>query len=647
MAKKIRKVFDADGLLADAIAGYTPREPQIQMAEAVAKAIDTKQSLIVEAGTGTGKTFAYLAPAFASKEKTIISTGTKNLQEQLFHRDLPVVKDAMMSPKQVALLKGRANYLCKFRMDQYGKNNRGLEKSQLMELTTVRTWAESTSSGDMGELKALPEDARILPHVTSTVDNCLGRDCPDYDGCYLVKARQAALDADIIVVNHHLFFADLALKDTGFGELIPEAQTIIFDEAHQVPDIASEYFGQQFSTRLLQDAARDIHQIYRTTLKDIEQVDKIATKLAALSADFRLAFPEKPERGKYSVITQNAEIAETLGRLSEYLTICVDILKVHIGRDKALDNIYERLVQAKTNLQAVTDTTVTGVSLWYETTPKQVVLHLTPLSIADKFSEMAQSPRRSWIFTSATLMVDGGFAHFQETMGLQSAQTMTLGSPFNYAEQALLCVPRFLPEPSHRDMQTHLLDIAKKLVKAANGRCFLLFTSHYMLRTVAASLQAEITNKVLVQGTTTKQALLDAYLADSTSVLLATGAFWEGVDVRGDDLVCVLIDKLPFAAPDDPLLQAKIDDCKKSGGNAFAKIQIPQAVITLKQGAGRLIRDEKDKGVLVICDTRLATKDYGKIFLKSLPPMQRTRDLDKAIAFLHDLAAPISSVESA
>lgn len=647
MAKKIRKVFDADGLLADAIAGYTPREPQIQMAEAVAKAIDTKQSLIVEAGTGTGKTFAYLAPAFASKEKTIISTGTKNLQEQLFHRDLPVVKDAMMSPKQVALLKGRANYLCKFRMDQYGKTNRGLEKSQLMELTTVRTWAESTSSGDMGELKALPEDARILPHVTSTVDNCLGRDCPDYDGCYLVKARQAALDADIIVVNHHLFFADLALKDTGFGELIPEAQTIIFDEAHQVPDIASEYFGQQFSTRLLQDAARDIHQIYRTTLKDIEQVDKIATKLAALSADFRLAFPEKPERGKYSLITQNAEIAETLGRLSEYLTICVDILKVHIGRDKALDNIYERLVQAKTNLQAVTDTTVTGVSLWYETTPKQVVLHLTPLSIADKFSEMAQSPRRSWIFTSATLMVDGGFAHFQETMGLQSAQTMTLGSPFNYAEQALLCVPRFLPEPSHRDMQTHLLDIAKKLVKAANGRCFLLFTSHYMLRTVAASLQAEITNKVLVQGTTTKQALLDAYLADSTSVLLATGAFWEGVDVRGDDLVCVLIDKLPFAAPDDPLLQAKIDDCKKSGGNAFAKIQIPQAVITLKQGAGRLIRDEKDKGVLVICDTRLATKDYGKIFLKSLPPMQRTRDLGKAIAFLHDLAAPISSVESA
>jgi ATP-dependent DNA helicase DinG len=276
MAKKIRKVFDADGLLADDIAGYTPREAQIQMAEAVAKAIDTKQSLIVEAGTGTGKTFAYLAPAFASKEKTIISTGTKNLQEQLFHRDLPVVKDAMMSPKQVALLKGRANYLCKFRMDQYGKTNRGLEKSQLMELTTVRTWAESTSSGDMGELKALPEDARILPHVTSTVDNCLGRDCPDYDGCYLVKARQAALDADIIVVNHHLFFADLALKDTGFGELIPEAQTIIFDEAHQVPDIASEYFGQQFSTRLLQDAARDIHQIYITTIKDIELVDKFA-----------------------------------------------------------------------------------------------------------------------------------------------------------------------------------------------------------------------------------------------------------------------------------------------------------------------------------------------------------------------------------
>jgi ATP-dependent DNA helicase DinG len=637
MPKKIRKVFDQDGLLAQVIAGYTPREPQIQMAEGVAEAVKLKQTLIVEAGTGTGKTFAYLAPAFASTGKAIISTGTKNLQEQLFHRDLPVVRDAMSSHKLVALLKGRSNYLCKFRMDQYGKTNRGLDKAQLMELTTVRSWAESTSSGDMGELKALPENAKILPFVTSTVDNCLGRDCPDYDGCYLVKARQSALDADIIVVNHHLFFADLALKDTGFGELIPDAETIIFDEAHQVPDIASEYFGQQFSTRFLHDAARDIHQIYRTSLKDIEQADKIATKLAALAVDFRLAFPEKGQRGKYSEAIESANVAETLQRLTETLHTCVDVLKVHIGRDKALDNIYERMVQAKTNLEAVTDTTVMGVSLWYETTMKQVVLHRTPLSIADKFNEIAQSPKRSWIFTSATLMVDGGFAHFQDAMGLHSAKTMTLGSPFNYAEQAMLCVPRLLPEPSDKRMLGHLIDISKQLVRAAKGRCFLLFTSHYMLRRVAESLQEEITNKVLVQGTTTKQALLDAYLADSTSVLCATGAFWEGVDVRGDDLVCVLIDKLPFAAPDDPLLQAKIDDCKKNGGNAFAKIQIPQAVITLKQGAGRLIRDETDKGVLVICDTRLATKDYGKIFLKSLPPMRRTRDLEQAVQFLETL----------
>ncbi len=640
--KKINSVFAKDGLLADVIPGFLPRDAQTQMANAVNEAIAKKQQLVVEAGTGTGKTFAYLVPALMNEGKTIISTGTKNLQEQLFHRDLPIVKKALGSYKQTALLKGRSNYLCKHRLSYHSGSNTLLDAETLHEFSQVRRWASTTKSGDIGELKSIPENAKVLPFVTSNVDNCLGKECPDYDECYLVKARGEALEADVIVVNHHLFFADLALKDTGFGELIPDADTIIFDEAHQIGDIASEYFGQQFSTRLLHDSARDIYGLFRTTLKDIEQADKAAKKLASIATDLRSYFPEKSQKGKLKEMLWDDNVVQALDRLCDTLKTLVNILKVHIGRDKELDNIYERLVQAKTNLKDVTDISTQGVSLWYETTPKQVVLHLTPLSIADKFNGIVTQPKRTWVFTSATLMVDNGFAHFTEHMGLGQAQTLALDSPFDYYNQAMLCVPHYLPEPSNFAMKDTLIRISMELIAAAKGRCFLLFTSHAMLREVAAALAERIDNELLVQGTTTKQALLDSYLENKESVLLATGAFWEGVDVRGDDLLCVLIDKLPFASPDDPLLQAKVEDAQKRGKNSFMHVQIPQAVITLKQGAGRLIRDETDKGVLVICDSRLVTKDYGKIFLASLPPMRRTRDMRKATQFLTSLVEPIA-----
>ncbi len=633
-----KKVFTEDGLLSQAIPGYQPRQAQIDMACAVEEAIKLKQKSIIEAGTGTGKTFAYLAPAFLSGQKTIISTGTKNLQEQLFHRDIPVVKEALASPLQVALLKGRANYLCTYRMKKNtGSSALFSDKNTLSELKPVRDWAEATSSGDIGELQALAEDAAIIPLITSNAENCLGRDCPDYEGCYVVKARTEAMDADIVVVNHHLFFADLALKDTGFGELIPEAQTIIFDEAHQIPDIASEYFGVNFSTRLLHDAARDITQAYRSSLKDIEQVERMATKMALHASELRILFGEQNTKGKWEDALRNHAIAEQHSRLREALHETVAMLKLHIGRDKALDNIYERLVQGKTDFAAVSDVTTPDVSLWYETTPKQVVMHQTPLNIADKFSELTQTPLRSWIFTSATLMVNGHFSHYQDMLGLGHAKTLVLDSPFAYQTQSMLCVPRDLPEPSDPRMLERVVEVAQELIEAARGRCFLLFTSHYMLNRVADALSGRVANPLLVQGSTSKQALLDTYVSEPGSVLLATGAFWEGVDVRGDDLICVLIDKLPFAAPDDPLLQAKIENCKKRGGNAFMDIQVPQAVITLKQGAGRLIRDVNDSGVLVICDTRLVTKNYGKIFLSSLPDMRRTRDLATACRFLQEL----------
>jgi ATP-dependent DNA helicase DinG len=639
---KTSSLFAADGKLSEAIQGFVPRQAQTDMAVAVENVIKIKAPLIVEAGTGTGKTFAYLAPALISGQKTIISTGTKNLQEQLFHRDLPLVKKALGVNSKTALLKGRANYLClhRLRQHQQGGSNHLLEKQTLVELTKVREWASTTKSGDMGDMKTLAEDAKVLPFVTSTADNCLGKDCPDFEDCYMVKARRKALDADLVVVNHHLFFADMALKDTGFGELIPEADLVVFDEAHQIPDIASEYFGETFSSRQMQNISRDIDIVYRTVLKDAKQLQTAAEKCRMIAADLRLLFPENGQKGNWRQMLSREDVQTQISKLSDSLKVLHEVLKLHLGRDKDVDNIFERVSEIKGKLAHVTDVTQSGGSLWYETSMRHIVLHLTPLSIAQKFADFIAEPKRSWVFTSATLMVDGGFSHFQRQMGLNNAQTLALDSPFDYSSQAMLCVPRFLPEPNAKEMRQTLLDISVQLVKASRGRCFLLFTSHAALRAIAAQLADKIDNPILVQGSTTKRALLEDYIANKDAVLLGTGAFWEGVDVRGDDLTCVLIDKLPFASPDDPLLQARIEDCRKSGGNPFAQLQIPQAAIALKQGAGRLIRDETDKGVLVICDNRLVTKDYGKIFMGSLPNMHRTRDLAKAINFLHQIHDP-------
>ncbi len=632
--RSINTLFSPEGPLAKAISGFKPRQAQLDMAEAIERAMQDKATLVVEAGTGTGKTFAYLLPALKGKQKVIVSTGTKNLQEQLFHRDLPLVKKALGSHKKTALLKGRANYLCMHRLKQHQQGSTLLDKAVLNEFSLVKRWAVTTKTGDVAELTSVRENAAVLPLVTSTVDNCLGKDCPDYEDCYLVKARKKAMDADLLVVNHHLFFADLALKDTGFGELIPEAELIIFDEAHQIPDIASEYFGEAFSSRQLTDLCKDIERIYRTTVKDAQQLYRAAEKLKLTLHDLRLSFPHEPEKGKLSDALNNPELASQLNTLSEVLGLLYDVCKAQLGRDKDLDAVFERISESRTRLAAVTDTSQSGVSLWYETTPRHLVLHLTPLSIANKFARIVSEPPRSWVFTSATLKVGEDFGHFTRQMGLEEARTLALDSPFDYPNQAMLCVPQHLHEPYMREQKALLLDVAKQVVKASEGRCFLLFTSHAMLQDMAAKLADQIDNPILVQGTTSKRELLDQFVQKPDAVLLGTGAFWEGVDVKGKALTAVMIDKLPFASPDDPLLQARVEDCRKRGYNPFNQIQIPQAVIALKQGAGRLIRDHQDQGVLIICDHRLVSKEYGKVFLQSLPDMRRTRRLPEALAFL-------------
>lgn len=636
MRSLVTAAFAEQGTLAKHLNGFRPREAQQQMAQAVTDAIENSQALVVEAGTGTGKTYAYLVPALLSGKKVILSTGTKNLQEQLFLRDLPRVQQALAVPVHTALLKGRANYLCLFRLEQHYHHVPVQDPQLIQDLSLIKKWSAETQTGDTGELTYIAEDSKALPYVTSSTDNCLGKDCPAYEDCYLVKARKKAQAADLVVVNHHLFFADLALKDTGFGELLPQMEVVIFDEAHQLPDIASDYFGENFSSRALIDLCRDIDIACKTELKDM-QLARTAEKLVSLLKDWRLQFATDPQKGNWREVWQQPAMQTAVQRVADAVEVLYEVLKSSLGRSEIIDSCFERLAQSRGRLQKLTDMQQTGVSLWFDTTRLHVTLHLTPLSIADKFCQVVFNQQRSWVFTSATLSVDEGFSHYTEQMGLQQAATLLLHSPFDYQQQALLCVPRFLPEPHQQAMTDALLKLAVQLIQANNGRCFFLFTSHRMLQQMAALLPEQVTQPVLVQGTTSKRILLEQFVKLDNAVLLGTGSFWEGVDVRGDTLSCVIIDKLPFASPDDPLLQARSEDCAKRGKDPFAEVQLPQAVITLKQGVGRLIRDVTDRGVLVICDNRLVTKPYGSVFLKSLPPMRRSRNLNDAIDFLQQI----------
>ncbi|MBM4882922.1 ATP-dependent DNA helicase [Vibrio parahaemolyticus] len=632
----IAKTFSSDGALGKAIPGFQARQPQIDMAEAVSSAIKEQSQLVVEAGTGTGKTFAYLVPALLSGKKVIISTGSKNLQEQLYHRDLPLMVNALGFYGQVALLKGRSNYLCLDRLSRQMVESHTNESDPtlLTQLVKVRSWSSETKTGDLGDCEDLPEDSMIIPTITSTNDNCLGKECPSYTDCFVLKARKRAMDSDIVVVNHHLFLADLAIKETGFGELIPEADVFIFDEAHQLPDIASEYFGQSVSSRQIHDLAKDIEIAYRTEAKDMRQLQKVGDKLLQSAMDMRIVLGEPGFRGNWREAMQSESIKRELVRLTDSLDLAIDVLKLALGRSQLLDTAFERANLIKGRIDRVCDVDITGYSYWYDTSPRHFTLHITPLSVADKFHEQIEIKQGAWIFTSATLAVSGDFKHFTDRLGLKPKQQFSLPSLFDYEKQARLCVPRYLPEPNSPGLADKLVRMLAPVIEENDGRCFFLCTSHSMMRELGEKFREVLDLPVLMQGEMSKQKTLAEFMELGNALLVATGAFWEGIDVRGDALSCVIIDKLPFTAPDDPLLKARIEDCRLRGGEPFAEVQIPDAVITLKQGVGRLIRDQKDHGALIICDNRLVTRDYGGTFLGSLPPIPRTRDLERIKAFL-------------
>ncbi|MEZ5461032.1 ATP-dependent DNA helicase [Dokdonella sp.] len=633
MSDAVAELLGEEGPFAREVPGFVPREVQQTMAEAVAEAIDQRHALIAEAGTGTGKTFAYLVPALLSGKRIIISTGTKALQDQLFHRDLPRVRSVLGARLSTALLKGRANYLCLHRLDQARSDGRFATREQVAQLHTIHAWSSTTQSGDRAELAELPEDSPLWPRVTSTTENCLGSECPMFSDCFVVKARRAAQEADLVVVNHHLLFADLAIKQEGFGEILPGAQAFILDEAHQIPELAGQFFSITLTARQLTELASD-------TLAEAAAVSgALGTLQAAVEAiapgvrRLRLALDRFPTKAAFVVVETDPEVERELEAMRVALDELATALAAHAERSRGLDAVHERAVQMCARLVHLCDSGSRDSVHWYELTAQGFALHATPLDLSQPLRELREQSHAAWIFTSATLSIAGRFDHFARQLGLEDPASLCLDSPFDYATQALAYLPPGLPEPSARDYTERVVEAVMPVLEASDGRAFLLFTSHRALRRAAELLDGRVPWPLFVQGTVPRHQLLSGFRESGNGILLGAASFWEGVDVAGEALSVVVIDKLPFAAPDDPVLVARLEVLRESGLNPFMEWQIPNAVIALKQGAGRLIRDISDRGVLVLCDPRLSTKAYGRTFLASLPTFPRTSDLPTVKAF--------------
>ncbi len=643
LAAAARDALAEGGALADAIPAFVPRASQQRLSAAVADAFDTRGSLLAEAGTGTGKTYAYLVPALLSGQKTIISTGTRALQDQLFLRDLPRVRDALGTPIKTALLKGRANYLCKHRLERAKGEPRFANREQIAQFQRIVSWSGRTRMGDMAELEALPEDSPLLPMVTSTAENCLGSECPFWSDCFVVQARARAQAADIVVVNHHLLLADLALKQEGFGEILPGAQAFVVDEAHQLPDLAAQFFGEGLGARPLVELARDAMGECKDVSASIATVQGPAQQLEQATRVLRAAMENLPTRGTRGRALQDAPVREACAQLMETLQGFVDALAGLREASPGFEACHARAQDFAGRLKRWVESPDSGDFaeagephegdvLWFELSPRGFRLQRTPLDVSGPLRDHRLRSHAAWVFTSATLSVAGGFDHLRTRLGLDDPQTLLEPSPFDWNAQALCYLPPRMPEPMSRDYGAAVIDALTPVLEASKGRAFVLFASHRALREAAAALR-DGPWPLFVQGEAPRHVLLQRFRESGNGVLLGAASFREGVDVAGDALSVVVIDKLPFAAPDDPVFEARLDAIRRSGGNPFRDEQLPQAVIALKQGVGRLIRSETDRGVLVLCDPRLIGKSYGRVFFDSLPPFAKTRDVADVAAF--------------
>jgi ATP-dependent DNA helicase DinG len=677
LSEASRTALADGGDLARNIPGFTVRTAQQDLAGAISEAVDSRGTLLAEAGTGTGKTFAYLVPALLSGKKTIVSTGTRALQDQLYHRDLPRVRDALGIGLKTALLKGRANYLCHYRMRQAQGEPRFSSRELAAQFQRIVAWSGRTRMGDLAELDALPDDSPLLPMVTSTAENCLGSECPFFADCFVVQARQRAQAADLVVVNHHLLLADLALKQEGFGEILPGAQTFVVDEAHQLPELAAQFFGEALSARPLVELARDALTECRQVSSALAAVQDPARALEQAVRALRAAMDELPVRGTRRRAAEVPAVEDAFDELEHALRQMQAVLQPLASASPGFDACAARAVEFEGRLRRWRDDSVADAAgdddgfgddfaevdaqasagagdadartkgagkkdrddsvLWYELTARGFRLSRTPLDVAGPLAQHRARSQAAWVFTSATLAVGGRFEHFAIKLGLflkgdDPPQTLLVPSPFDWQKQALCYMPRGLPDPVVRHYNESMVEKLRPVLEASGGRAFVLFASHRALREAAELLKGGPW-PLFVQGEAPRPVLLERFRASGNGVLLGAASFREGVDVAGEALSVVVIDKLPFAAPDDPVFEARLDAIRRNGGNPFRDEQLPQAVIALKQGAGRLIRNESDRGVLVLCDPRLTSKTYGSVFLNSLPPLPKTRRIEDVAAF--------------
>ena len=640
LAARSRAALAEGGVLALQIPAFAPRPSQQDLSAAAADALEQRGVLLAEAGTGTGKTFAYLVPALLSGQKTIISTGTRALQDQLYHRDLPRVRDALGVGIKTALLKGRANYLCKYRLERAKGEPRFTSREQIAQFQRIVAWGGRTRMGDLAELEALPEDSPLLPMVTSTAENCLGSECPFWGDCFVVQARQRAQTADVVVVNHHLLLADLALKQEGFGEILPGAQAFIVDEAHQLPDLAAQFFGESLSARPLAELGRDALGECKDVEGSLAIVQQPARELEHAARALRAAMEVLPPRGTQYRALHDPGVREALDALSralsQFAAAIAPLRDAAPGFEACHVRAQDQLArlarwQVERDIDGELESPDDDVR-WYELSPRGFRLQRTPLDVSAPLRAHRERSHAAWIFTSATLAVEGRFDHIATRLGLDQPQTLLAPSPFDWPRQALCYLPPRLPEPAARNYTTAIAEALLPVLHASRGRAFVLFASHRALRE-AADILRDGPWPLFVQGDAPRAQLLQRFRESGNGVLLGAASFREGVDVAGDALSVVVIDKLPFAAPDDPVFEARLDAIRRAGGNPFRDEQLPQAVIALKQGVGRLIRTETDRGVLVLCDPRLLGKSYGKLFLDSLPPFPRTREVADVEAF--------------
>jgi ATP-dependent DNA helicase DinG len=630
----IRQFFSEGGPLARQIQGYAPRASQARMAEAVAEALEQGGTLAVEAGTGTGKTFAYLVPALTSGRRTVISTGTLNLQDQLFYRDLPRVRAALDVPARISLLKGRANYLCRHRLEKALQQPATRREAAILQ--DLRAWMGRTDSGELREIRSLSDDEPLLPRVTSTAENCLGSQCPQFEDCFVVRARRNAQTADVVVVNHHLLFADFLIREEGFGQILPGAEAVIVDEAHQLPELATRFFGIRVSTRQLNELAQDVAD-EAAQLADVPQLKEGAAALAEATAVLEPGLSQIRGRERLETFRNAPGMTSALEGVGQTLADLAAMLQPLAGRSADVTGCAERATLLQSRLEQLTAPDRDRVA-WVEASGRGGVLNSTPIRVDEDFQRLRGSHAGAWIFTSATLATDDDFSHFCDQLGLEAAQTLRLESPFDYARQARMYLPPDLPDPNSGDYSMRVAAAITPLIRASGGGAFVLCTSHRALREIAQHLRETLSLPLWVQGEGPRTELLDAFTAAGNGVLVGTASFWEGVDVRGSALRLVIIDRLPFAAPGDPVFEARLAAIREAGGEPFRDYQLPQAIMTLRQGVGRLIRDPADQGLLVLCDPRLRTRGYGRRMLAALPEMPVLDAPSEAIRWLRQLA---------